>query len=427
MQIPRITLFFGLFLLHSQGVWGADSVANKVFQKVKDQVYKVVVSRGNDSAKSSYGSGFPIQKDGLLMTNYHVISDAFTKDEQYDVFVLVDGKPLKAKILNFDVVHDLALLKIPKTFSQVIRFNKGGMINGDKVFSVGFPKDLPVTIVEGTYNGVVKNGRYQEIHMSSGINSGMSGGPTLDKRGNLVGVNVSTMLFSQNISFAVPALFVKRLLKEKSSEEHINYQKSREIIKKQVLETQAVLADDILEASQTTKTFQAWTVTNLPPYVRCWQSLHKQAPHFKFEVEELTCHLQNGTRISSSLTTGYFSTKFYLYNNKGLNKFQFYNKIAENLETPRDITGLFNGYKKKKSHTFADCQGQYLVNQSGIPLKVNFCLQAYKDYSEIYDAYIDIVTLTKQDQELVMSANFHGFNSKNISALLLQFVEGIRL
>ena len=101
---------------------------------------------------------------------------------------MVDGKKtIKADVVAFDIVNDLALLKVPVKFSQVLKVRPGAVKDGDKIFSIGLPKDLGMSIVEGNYNGILKEGIYENILMSSPINSGMSGGPTLNKNSDVVG------------------------------------------------------------------------------------------------------------------------------------------------------------------------------------------------------------------------------------------------
>ena len=76
---------------------------------------------------------------------------------------------------------------------------------------MGNPRDLGITIVEGTYNGLVHDALYDRVHFSGAINPGMSGGPTLTGEGRVVGVNVATM--GNQVGFLVPVDHARVLLK----------------------------------------------------------------------------------------------------------------------------------------------------------------------------------------------------------------------
>ena len=81
---------------------------------------------------------------------------------------------------------------------------------GDRVLALGHPRDLGLSIVEGTYNGQVEHVLTPRLHFTGPLNPGMSGGPAVTPAGALVGVNVATM--GEELAFLVPAEFVTRLL-----------------------------------------------------------------------------------------------------------------------------------------------------------------------------------------------------------------------
>jgi serine protease Do len=401
--------------------------ADQIFSQQKELILKVSVLRDSMSAKASYGSGFPIQnmdkKNGLVITNYHVVSQFIMNRNDYNIFVTIGSEQFSAELLAFDIPHDLALLKVNFHFPKVIKISPHAISQGEKVFSLGFPKDLPVTIVEGIYNGIVKNGYYQEIHLSSGINSGMSGGPTLNQKGDLIGVNVSTMINSQNMSFAVPAHFVQKLLENQK----LHLTDTNHEITRQIMDAQNNLFQDFISHNQSFTQFKQWRIVKLPEYLKCWQNIHKQSPHHKFEIEELSCHLQNMSRINESINTAYYTIEFYIFKNNGLNPFQYFNQIAESIQSPRDITGLFDGFKQRPHLTRAECDSLYIKNRYKIPLKINFCFQAYLASNQMVDAFIDIVTLTKGGNDLVISSNFFGFDVANIKRIAYTLADNISL
>src|SRR5260370_17484180 len=83
---------------------------------------------------------------------------------------------------------------------------------------MGNPLDLGFTIIEGTYNGLVERSYNDRVHFSGALNPGMSGGPTVNGEGLVVGINVATRRGGQLVSFLVPARFAAALLQ--SAREH---------------------------------------------------------------------------------------------------------------------------------------------------------------------------------------------------------------
>ena len=83
---------------------------------------------------------------------------------------------------------------------------------GERIYSLGNPLDVGFAITEGNYNGLVQRSFYPRIFFGGALNPGMSGGPALDARGRVIGVNVAKRLDAEQVSFLVPAEFARALL-----------------------------------------------------------------------------------------------------------------------------------------------------------------------------------------------------------------------
>jgi len=162
------------------------------------------------------GSGFIIRKDGMILTNNHVVENA-----QQITVTLTDKERYKAKILGRDPKTDLAVLKIDtKTDLPTVTFGNSDAIRvGDWVMAIGNPFGLTDTVTTGIVSAkgrTIGAGPYDNfIQTDAPINPGNSGGPLFDMPGEVVGIN--TAIFSQGggnvgIGFAVPANLVKSLL-----------------------------------------------------------------------------------------------------------------------------------------------------------------------------------------------------------------------
>ncbi|MFN5614534.1 MAG: S1C family serine protease, partial [Brevundimonas sp.] len=164
----------------------------------------------------SGGSGVIIDAAaGIIVTNHHVIEggEKFTVD-------LTDGRLFDAELVGADKATDLAVLRISAPdLAQVEVVDSDTLRTGDLAFAVGYPLGLDQTLTMGVVSGLNRSGLGDAvedyIQTDAAVNSGNSGGPLLDSRGRLIGINTSILsgggdLFglgggNDGIAFAVPA------------------------------------------------------------------------------------------------------------------------------------------------------------------------------------------------------------------------------
>ena len=166
---------------------------------------------------SSLGSGVIVSPEGIILTNYHVISDA----DEIDV-ALSDGRKVKAKIIGGDPETDIAVLKIDvKQLPTPITLGKIESIHvGDVVLAIGNPFGVGQTVTSGIISAVGRdhvgiNTFENFIQTDAAINPGNSGGALVDTRGHLIGIN--TAIYSNNggsmgIGFAIPINLAKQVM-----------------------------------------------------------------------------------------------------------------------------------------------------------------------------------------------------------------------
>ena len=157
---------------------------------------------------SALGSGFIIDKDGIVVTNNHVIEGA------EDIVVQVNGeKKFKAKVIGADPLSDIAVLKIEsKEKFLPVRFGNSDKARiGDWVIAIGNPFGLGGTVTSGIIsarNRSIGLSRYEDyIQTDASINSGNSGGPLFDMNGDVIGINTAILGRSGNvgIGFSIPS------------------------------------------------------------------------------------------------------------------------------------------------------------------------------------------------------------------------------
>ena len=176
--------------------------ARAVFAQSQPAIYQIRVIDEVTGEKSVIGSGFQVSADGLLATNYHVVSEAINKPDRYRVEYIDDQKNIgDLSVLDIDVIYDLAIARKTQATSATAFLPLGtdGHPKGERIYSMGNPHDLGMTIVEGTFNGLMERSPYEQMLISGSLNPGMSGGPTVDSRGQVTQWTLASS-FSSSLS-----------------------------------------------------------------------------------------------------------------------------------------------------------------------------------------------------------------------------------
>ena len=163
------------------------------------------------------GSGFIVDKEGYVVTNFHVVEGA-----RSIAVTLADETEVPAEVVGVDPPNDLALLHIDVPPEQLIPVELGSSDNlrvGQRAIAIGNPFGLDRTLTVGVISALGRplqtsedNLIFNVVQTDAAINPGNSGGPLLDSSGHVVGVNTAIRQGAEGIGFAVPVDTVKRVL-----------------------------------------------------------------------------------------------------------------------------------------------------------------------------------------------------------------------
>jgi len=169
------------------------------------------------------GSGVIYRSDGYILTNNHVVNGLPGKIKKIAV-VLADGKTYPAEIVGVDPYTDLALLKIKQNNLPTPIWGDSDQVNvGQTAIAIGNPLDenlkntVTVGVISSKGRTLAVNDDVQlrdMIQTDASFNRGNSGGPLLDSRGNVIGINTIIATQSQGIGFSIPSNTVNRVAKE---------------------------------------------------------------------------------------------------------------------------------------------------------------------------------------------------------------------
>ena len=201
---------------------GGTTAAERSVRELVSQLGEAVVQV---RTPGGLGSGFIIQEDGYLITNFHVIENE--TQISVEVYHQQDGqlerKSYKqVKIVAINKFADLALLKIddkdtPK-FAKALLGDADALAVGERVFAIGSPLGLERTVTEGivsTKTRPMQGDLY--LQTTAQINPGNSGGPLFNLLGEVVGVTNMKITFGEGLGFAIPVEAVKNFLNHRDA------------------------------------------------------------------------------------------------------------------------------------------------------------------------------------------------------------------
>jgi serine protease Do len=211
IRVTKVERVTGSDFMGPGGGFGPGSPFGEFFERY----FQGVPRAPHEFRQQGAGSGFIISKDGLIVTNNHVVEGA-----KEVTVTLATKEEYPAKIVGRDPKTDIALVKIePKGMLPVAALGDSDRLRvGEWVVAIGNPFGLNNTVTAGIVSAkgrVIGAGPYDDfIQTDASINPGNSGGPLFNLQGEVVGISTAIIPNGQGIGFAVPVNLAKGLLPE---------------------------------------------------------------------------------------------------------------------------------------------------------------------------------------------------------------------
>jgi S1-C subfamily serine protease len=397
--------------------------ARRIYGLARPRLLQVRTLLRDQDSQASVGSGSLVGPGGLILTNYHVVSQVALEPQRYRLnYQMADGERGALSLIAFDVVHDLALVRMTQPSANVaargtftFRPADSALAQGERIYSLGNPLDVGFAVVEGTYNGLVERSFLPQILFSGALNPGMSGGPVLDDKGRVVGVNVATRRDGQNVSFLVPAQFAQALIARGASAKPITGNVDAELAR-QLLEHQKVLTARFMALPWRESRHSHYGVpVPQEEFMRCWGTTTR-AEEKGLEFERSDCQMDTEIFINESLRTGDLSVRHEVYDGRKLGALRFAQEYS--LSFQNESMG-----RRTRDMTAPKCREDF-VESGGLPMRTVMCMRAYRRLPGLYDVAVLTTSVDAQTAGVQGRFDAHGVSFENALLLARHYLEG---
>lgn len=406
----------------------ANDNAIEVYAAYQASVYQVKIIEVASGSQSSLGTGFVVFDSKTLATNYHVIASKVFDPEKYRIEIQRDDDTIVFNVAHIDVVNDLAILQPIKDevfLGEPFMLEAKLPSKGASLYSLGNPHNLGMTVVEGVFNGLVEHRFNQQIHFSGAINSGMSGGPVLNASAKVVGVNVATS--GNQIGFLVPSQALERLLLKYNNdmldEVTLTTGSSLSLIKQvgqQISAHTSAMVEAALSSVWSSNTMGGVIVkTAEVDWLDCWGNSNENEA---LKITKITrgCHSGNTVYIGPRFNSGFMEYEYLYVSAPQWPSYNLYQYLAGDTSKARPA----NRGTKKDLSTYR-CVNQEVINRNNLTARTSFCLRAYKQFDDLYDAFYLAVSVDKPQEAVMSHFTLAGVNQKTAHQFLAYFTEAV--
>jgi hypothetical protein len=405
-------LLIALYLAAAPAAAALDPRA--VFERNEQAVYQIRVINRETGKKSSIGSGFIFERPSRLATNYHVVSRFIEKPETYELrYLAADGRDGPLHLLAVDAVHDLALVEAPRPLGAPLPVAEPPA-KGASLFAMGNPLDLGLTIAAGTNGGVLSQTDESRILFSGSLNPGMSGGPTFDDQGRVVGINVSTA--RNDISFIVPARYLEPL----TSAQQRPPETFLDEIGRQIRSYQVGYLDAVSTAQWPPTSVRQLRVPGaVSPTIRCWDASPKTEEEQLYRRFSVSCKNENEIYLTDRLEVGKIVYEYIWIESDELEPLRFY-RLYQGLNNSQ-----FKSRASKEDVERFACITRF-VEVDGQPFKTTMCARPYKHYPGLSDILFTAALVGHDSNGFIFNLDLYGTDFAAANRLVARFLKEFR-
>ena len=392
--------------------------ARDLLARLRPSVVQIRTFYGTNVSEAGHGSGFAVAAGGMLLTNYHVVADAVLNPDQYRMeYHTTDGRVGAISVLAFDIRHDLALVHAAGIDLAPLALRADSPPRGERAYSLGYPLDLGLVITEGVVNGRVDDAVEPHLYYSGALNPGVSGGPTVDSSGRVIGVNAFGA-GGELLNFLVPIEFALPLLQQQSHAP-LDPHQLRGII---ALQVQAHMRE-LLNAIPVPLTTQRLSGYVLPAKLSGFFICNAGGDtnmHEPVHSQSMSCQTHAALYLEEGLKSGDLRFRHYLLTTDQLGAMRFAHRLSQaataygsrDYGTPRHVT-------------------PYACRRDSVTLQtfdavVRVCARGYRQYPGLYDLNATAVSLNQARRAMVTSLVVSGVEFSSGMAFVREFLGALQ-
>jgi len=389
--------------------------ANKIdFSDNYERIFQIRVVSKDAGGKSSIGSGFQLSADGLIVTNYHVVSEYVNSPDNVEIiFATHDGQTGPLTLLDFDIINDLAVLRHPNPSDDYFRLASRNPVKGEYAYALGNPGDWGIVMVPGPTNGLVEHSIEERILFSGSLNPGMSGGPSLNEAGEVIGVNVATA--GSQLSFLVSIANVEQLLNRQRHLDSGSYQAE---MAQQMKLWQRPRIQSLIDNYWPTEEFNGRQLFGeIRKDIQCWGSTNESDTERTVARVGKSCRAGDDVYIAGHLNAGHIVFSFREKEAVKLNRFQFAKAQSTYMSEDND-----SDYENSTNFM---CESDFIHDansDTAVYSRVVSCVRAFKKWPGLYDSML-IIQTNKQGKLFETYLGVSAVERDQILALNKRFIE----
>ncbi len=406
---------------HGRTDAAAGDATQRAYARARERLVQVRTLLEGQDSQTSVGSGFLVSEEGHLVTNYHVVSQYALRPAQYRlVFATADGRQGALQLLDVDVVHDLALLRVAEPGALAgrgalaFRSADDPLQRGERIYALGNPLDVGFAVVSGAYNGLAERSFLPTIFFGGSLSAGMSGGPALDDAARVIGVNVATRRDGEQVSFLVPAVFAQALLaRSRDAQPVVESMYPR--LAAQLGAHQEALVDAFVALPWRASGHARYRVP-VPQerFMRCWgSSTPPEARGLQFERSQ--CAMDSRVFVNGGLLSGFLVVRHEAYDGRRLGWLRFAERYSKSFRNES-----FDGGRQQ---TPPQCREDD-VQGDGLVLRAVLCLREYKKLPGLFDLALLVATLDASDMGVLGRFDGYGVSFENAQRLAAHYLAG---
>ncbi len=418
-RVVQIWLVLSIGLLGSVPQSFAMRSAEEIFAAIEPSVFQIQIIESKSASQVALGTGFMVE-GGLVATNYHVVSDVVLDPNKHTIEIEIEDIKYNLNVVSVDVINDLALLRPVDTNFEATPFKLAtkDAKQGAILYSLGNPHNIGMTVVQGNYNGFAEHSFLERIHFSGAVNSGMSGGPTVNEDAEVVGINVASA--GNQIGFLVPVKHLKALLGQATDD--VQHEILLERMAAQISAHTSAMVDAFISQEWPTETMGRATILGqVVDWMDCWGDSNDNIETGVTEIAR-GCNNADNVFLSSSFNTGFFEYEYFYKEAPDWPEAAFYRHWR--LDTASAVAG---NHARKKQVTNFKCENELVVThaETEFPMtrKVSYCVRAYKKLPGLFDVFFIGVSTDKANAGVMDHFTLSGVTQKAAQDFLVRYLE----